>query len=163
MPRTSNPGLWRACGVALLLAPGAGGCVPEVPLAPVEGVVTKAGKPVAKVEVIFMTDGGTAGPRARATTDAQGRYQLRTDTGMEGAPVGPHRVCLIDQAHAAEQTLAAGIMNASTKMLQNAKADKLGGRPVAQSRIPPQYGRPAETPLRADVQRGPQTVNFEIP
>src|SRR5262245_54429173 len=87
------------CGV-LTLAAAAGGCQrePRWNLAPVEGAVTRAGRPLANIQVVFLADveAGTQGPRASGITDQAGRYRLRTVNGDEGAVMGHHRVRLVD-------------------------------------------------------------------
>jgi hypothetical protein len=171
MPRASDPWSRRAYWIVPLIAAVVCGCTPELTLAPVEGVVKKAGKPAAKVEVIFMADGDTRGPRASAWTDAEGRYRLRTATGLEGAPVGTHRVCLIDQSSLTAQAAAATLKGVPDETLKDIQGEKAGKIPPGvlkavvqlQLRIPEQYSRPDETPLRAEVLPGPQTINFDIP
>src|SRR5262249_8955757 len=66
-------------------------------LAPVEGTVTKGGRPLQGVEVVFLPDSdtGTVGPRAVGRTDEVGRYSLRTDSGEDGAAVGNYRVLVL--------------------------------------------------------------------
>jgi hypothetical protein len=157
--------------IVLLIATVVGGCGPEFKLAPVEGVVKKDGKPMAKVEVIFMADGDTRGPRASALTNAEGRYQLRTATDMEGAPVGTHRVLLIDQSNLTMQAATVTLKGVPDDTLKDIQGDKSGKVPPGglklviqfQPRISEKYSRPDETPLRAEVQSSPQTINFDIP
>jgi hypothetical protein len=59
-------------------------------LAPVEGVVTYNGSPVAEAGVMFAPQ---QGPSAMATTDADGRFALTT-ANHEGALIGEHRVSI---------------------------------------------------------------------
>src|SRR3954454_2010163 len=83
------------------LAVAAGGCPrgPTRNLAPVEGTVTKDGRPLRGIEVVFLADldAGIKGPRSSGTTDEAGHYRLRTDSGEEGTVTGKHRVLLHDQ------------------------------------------------------------------
>jgi hypothetical protein len=80
------------------LAAAAEGCQrgPRWNLAPVEGTVTKGGRPLPHIEVVFVTDldAGTQGPKASSFTDEAGHYRLQTDNGDDGAVVGKHRVLL---------------------------------------------------------------------
>ena len=98
MPRSINPVVFW-CGLLALTAT-AGGCQrgPTWNLAPVEGTVTKSGRPVAGIQVEFRADveSGTQGPRASGITDPAGHYELRTDTGGRGAVIGRYHVCLVD-------------------------------------------------------------------
>src|SRR5689334_2297251 len=79
-------GVVLLCGL-LSLAAG-GGCQRGAKwnLAPVEGTVTKEGRPLAGAMVVFLADSeaSTTGPRASGWTDAAGHYRLRTDRGEEG-------------------------------------------------------------------------------
>jgi hypothetical protein len=73
------------------------GCGAGTKVAPVSGVVTLDGKPLANAHVAFQprATGGTmnAGTGSYAVTDADGAYKLlMADTGKPGAVVGRHRV-----------------------------------------------------------------------
>jgi hypothetical protein len=59
-------------------------------LAPVEGVVTYKGSPVAEAGVMFAPQ---QGPSAMATTDTEGKFALTT-ANHEGALIGQHRVSI---------------------------------------------------------------------
>jgi hypothetical protein len=94
---------------------------------------------VANIRVVFLADvdAGTQGPRASGTTDETGHYRLRTDNGDDGAVVGQHRIRVVDQ------------------QAKNAM-------PAVKRHVPPQYGRFNETPLRVEVQPGPQVIDLDI-
>lgn len=66
------------------------------PLAPVSGVVTFDGKPLAGGIVNFQpvaaAGSNIAGKGSAATCDDQGRYHMTTVDGQPGAVVGEHRV-----------------------------------------------------------------------
>jgi hypothetical protein len=87
-------GLGARCLFLALL----GGCTSsaEYALAPVSGVVTLDGKPVPYTQVVFVPQGapGNAnpGPGSAAACDDQGRFQLKTVRGDDGAVVGTHSV-----------------------------------------------------------------------
>src|SRR5262245_51469786 len=91
----------RVVLVCSLLALGAlsGGCHRSQAwnLAPVEGTVTKGGRPLQGVEVVFLadSDADTMGPRAAGRTDEAGRYRLRSDIGEDGVVVGKYRVLIL--------------------------------------------------------------------
>jgi hypothetical protein len=145
---------------AVLLVVAAWGCgPPKVTFAPVEGVVSKGGKPLARVQVLFLADGDTRGPRAIGIADAEGRYRLHTDAGQEGAPVGRHRVCLLDVS--ASPWLARALKRLPRGA--EGKVPPLTPNLDAARRVPPAYGRPEDTPLRAEVRPGPQTIDFKLP
>ena len=75
---------------------GCGGS--DVKLAPAEGVVKIGGKPAANVSVQFLPDvmKGATGPTSYGTTDAEGKFRLKTYDGQDGAVVGSHNVILAD-------------------------------------------------------------------
>jgi len=161
--------LW--CGLLALVA-AAGGCQRRQTwdLAPVEGAVTKGGRPLANVQVIFLADveAGTQGPRASGITDAAGHYRLRTDNGEDGATVGKYRVVLLDP------TVSKGRVERAPRRPQPKEATQ---------RLPPEnaprlqnqrnkaedsrmlllrYGRFNETPLRVEVRTGPQGIDLDV-
>lgn len=92
--RRAAPGSLLAA-LALALS-GCGG--DKVKLAPAEGVVRLGGKPAANLSVQFMPDvmKGATGPTSYGTTDAEGKFRLKTYDGQDGAVVGTHNVILAD-------------------------------------------------------------------
>ncbi|HEY1187423.1 MAG TPA: hypothetical protein VGE74_07175 [Gemmata sp.] len=151
-----GPAALRVLGAALLLATGCGG--PTVAFAPVEGTVTRHGRPVARAQVIFYAEAENGGPRAIGITDDAGRFRLAADDGRTGAPVGRHRVCVIDTSVMTERL--AGLAKRSGPAAAKAPPSPVAGKGVP---LPPEYGRPGETPLRAEVRPGAQTIDFQIP
>jgi hypothetical protein len=127
--------------ILLALAAAAEGCQrkPRWNLAPVEGTVTKDGRPLADIEVIFWVDveTGTRGPRASGFTDESGHYRLRTDAGDWGAALGRYRVCLVDP---------------------QAEPDTLAEK----RRVSSRYERFNETPLQVEVHPGQQVIDLEV-
>lgn len=82
-----------ASSVMLVLVCGCGGGPYE--LAPVSGVVTLYGNPLANATVSFSPRGegkDIVGPGSMGTTDAEGRFTLRTFKDERGAVVGNHTV-----------------------------------------------------------------------
>ena len=65
-------------------------------LAPVSGIVTVDGEPVADLTIVFYpksTDENPApGPFSMGKTDSEGKFTLVSRDGKPGAVVGPHRV-----------------------------------------------------------------------
>ena|SRR5579883_2884280 len=157
-----TPSVRRSLVTALALAAALSGCQrePEFVFAPVTGTVTKNGAPLPGVRVIFYpdADADTRGPRSLAVTDAAGHYQLRTDTGVDGAAVGNHRVCLLEP-----HDLTRVVQQRFAKQPGAAKdlADKL--TPADAPRLPPAYGSVGQTPLRAEVRAGSQSIDFTVP
>lgn len=93
---------WKQClaTLAFLVL----GCSDGSQIAPVSGQLTLDGKPLADARISFQpAPTGEAAGRTElgmgsyATTDAEGKYTLRTaDTDAEGAVVGAHRVMISD-------------------------------------------------------------------
>jgi hypothetical protein len=86
-PKATPWFLVTMAGVAIGLFPGCGSGRP--PLAPVYGVVTLDGKPLADAEVVFTCEGGR---HSTARTDAKGRYELQYLPDVPGAVLGRHTV-----------------------------------------------------------------------
>jgi hypothetical protein len=89
---------------------GCGPSTPVAPTAPVSGVVTLDGTPVEHAVITFIPIDGTGGFGAAATTDAAGRYVVRTPvktsglTGQRvvltgGLPPGRYRVQVSRRLH----------------------------------------------------------------
>lgn len=84
--------------LAAVVALFASGCGDEgYDLAPVSGVVTLDGKPLAGGVIQYQPIGGentNPGPGSAGVLDTQGRYQLQTQTSprMDGAVIGTHQV-----------------------------------------------------------------------
>jgi hypothetical protein len=148
------------------------GCQREIPYGEVEGVVTLNGKPLTDVEVVFLPDPdkGTQGRRSVSLTDKEGRYRITSDTGRAGAPVGFHRVCIIDMLSPPWAPVAVmpgegskGGAPAGMKEPPGMKAVAAGGDNQKRSRFPSVYGNANSTPLRdVEVKDGTQTINFEL-
>lgn len=90
----------RVAGAGILFAAiVSAGCGSKVKLVPAEGVLKIGGKPAANIAVQFLPDvtQGAKGPTSYGTTDAEGRFRLKTYDGQDGAVPGPHTVILADQ------------------------------------------------------------------
>lgn len=88
---------WGLFAVVLtMLVSGCGGH--DYPIAPVEGVVTLDGEPLADAQVGFepirAARQAEAGFGSYGQTDAQGHYRLESLHGDQGAVVGKHRVSI---------------------------------------------------------------------
>jgi hypothetical protein len=156
----------------LLLASLGTGCQKEQPYGLVEGTVTLDGKPLADVEVVFMPDPekGTKGHRSVALVDKEGHYQIVSDAGRPGTPIGFHRVCINDLLAAKGPGAGAGVTlpeddpqeGAGTKGPIGTKALTAGaGKP--KSRFPSAYTSASETPFRdIEVTEGTQVINLAL-
>jgi len=132
-------------GVALVSVSGCG----EAPkFAPVSGVVTLNGKPLANATVAFAPiakEGSIdAGDGSAGKTNAQGEYTLTTSRRVPGAMVGKHRVRI------------------SVLAQQVGESDQRpppGGWPL-KDKIPARYN--GETTLTFDVVPGPNKADFDL-
>ncbi len=61
-------------------------------LVPVSGVVNYKGKPIGKINVLFMPPAGSKGMMAEGTTDETGKFTLQTKEPGDGAIVGDYGV-----------------------------------------------------------------------
>lgn len=93
-----------AClGLLSLLTLLAAGCGSSGGLLPATGTVTYQGKPVENAIVSFMPEAGTMGT---GTTDASGKYEIRTG-GKPGAAPGKHSVSIMKYSSNPTGTTAA--------------------------------------------------------
>jgi hypothetical protein len=79
---------WAGLAIGLALAVGCNRS--GLDLAPVEGVVTYDGEPLAEAGVLFKPE---QGPFAMGETDAEGKFTLMT-ANQEGALIGNHQVAI---------------------------------------------------------------------
>jgi hypothetical protein len=166
MPRSiSHLALW--CGLLALVVTG-GGCQrgPTWNLAPVEGTITKDGRPLAGLEVIFLADVefGTQGPKTSGLTDTAGHYELRTDAGDRGAAIGRHRVCLyVPEKRDPLPEKSDRLRGRNRTRQAKLPKDKAAKAPMSDGvQLPPAYGRFAETPLRVEVEPGSQVIDLDV-
>jgi hypothetical protein len=116
---------------------------------------------------VFLPDPakGTQGRRSVGLVDKEGRYRLASDAGRPGAPVGFHRVCIIDMlappwspasAPAAEGTNGAKGPAGTTGGAAGQDSSK-------RSRYPSAYGSANSTPfVDIEVKEGDQVINLEL-
>lgn len=116
VPRAWSCARWRAVAVvaalgAMSTVAGCGTAPPALEVAAVTGQVLLDGKPAEHAVVTFIPIDGAPGSGAAATTDAEGRYVLRSAqrtsglTGqgvraVEGVPPGRYKVLVSRRLHA---------------------------------------------------------------
>ncbi|QDV48694.1 carboxypeptidase-like regulatory domain-containing protein [Gimesia fumaroli] len=125
-----------------LLISGCGGGPDDAPkTVEVTGTVTMKGNPVADATIVFIPK---SGPSAVGSTDASGKYSLKT--GKEpGAIPGSHVVTI---------TSGGEIPMPGTEA---AKKDQ------SKPEIPPEYGDPKKSGLTADVKAtGENVIDFKL-
>jgi hypothetical protein len=135
---------------ALLLAGCLAGCADSskpYQTAPVSGVVTLDGTPLAGARVTFMPVPGQQrqmGPESGGETGSDGRYTLETVFGDSGASVGKNRVMI------------------STRKVEPNPANPDRPTEIAKERIPNKYFT-EQAPLVFDVPAaGTNAANFEL-
>jgi hypothetical protein len=141
-------------GVAALAAGCGGPAYGEV-----GGIITLNGKPLEKVEVVFLRDpdAGGRGERASGYTDPQGRYKLRTDRAdRSGASVGSYRVIIRDV------TARSGPPGRDRPERPPGVAPR-AAQPARPSRVSESYSDPGGMPFTGvEVKPGNQTHNFDV-
>lgn len=133
---------FAACvaGAALILPAGCGS-----DLASVSGTLTLDGKPLAGTEntnvtIMFYPETGSGAPSA-AMTDESGHYKLSTGSQAGIAP-GPYVVTL-----------------SASEFSEPAPG---GGAPRRRILTPAKYANPSQSGLRAEVQPGRNTFDFDL-
>jgi hypothetical protein len=117
--------------------------------APVSGVITLDGQPLAGARVTFLPvhdarSGLESCPEAFGETDASGRYQLKTVFGDPGGSVGHNRVMV------------------TTRKFEPDPANPERVKEIATERVPSRYFTDKQ-PLTIDVPTaGTRTANFEL-
>ena len=140
------------CSLFLLpLAGCGGGSNADLPdLVPVSGTVTLDGAPAAGINVTFIPIGSTAGGASYGTTDASGKYELKSNDGRPGAVAGEFKVVC-------------------GKWVMSDGSDFVGGpggdSPMeagATEKLPPKFSDEGATTLKATVPAGGGTIDFEV-
>lgn len=142
----------RVIVAAFTCLAAAGGCKPAAnrpATAPVSGVVTLQGSPVAGATVSFQAADGTRS--AVAITDAAGRYELTTFVRGDGAVPGDYTVTI-------------------TKITQEAVGTPTGEKyepptgpiPEPKNELPQKYATAGKSGLKATVASGKNTADFEL-
>jgi hypothetical protein len=113
----------------------------KVPVFPVKGTVQFEGEPAAGAFVVFHPKApakpGEETPRSTAQVQPDGTFELTTASQADGAPVGEYAVTV-----------------------QWTKPIKQGNDTVAGPNvIPPVYGKPDTTPLKATVKDAPNQLD----
>lgn len=126
----------------LAISVGCSGAAGTSPTAPVTGVVTYKGAPVANASVTFTP---ASGRPANGVTDASGKYTLSTFGNQDGAVLGTHKVTITSAA----------------------ESPPMPGTPEAASYVPPatfpaKYGDATLSGFTADVKSGSNTFNFDM-
>ena len=133
-------------GMMVLVGCGTPGI--DVKLAPVTGVVTKEGKPLADVKVMLTSsDPSSKAPMLLGVTNAEGRYEIATSAGEKGAPAGLYKVYLAQVQEAATFDYA---------------KPSAGGPKKNTDLIPANYQSPGTTELSVEVSATGATYDIAV-
>jgi len=148
--------------MSLLAVFSAAGCGASGPaLSAVSGKVTKAGKPLANINVTFTPTAG--GPASAGRTDADGKFALICQNGKAGAVPGKHKVVLQSVQEAAVDSNAdpKAAMEAYMKMRGgNGKKNTAPSNDPSGGAFPKEYSDASKTPLQYEV--GTSSNDFDI-
>lgn len=139
------------CCIAIATA-GVGGCKPArkgPATAPVTGVVTYNGSPVAGATVSFQP--GEGGRSAAGVTDASGRYQLSTYARNDGAIPGDYSVVIVKF----EATPTGSGTGKDYK-------PPVGDIPPPKNELPAKFADAKTSGLKATVGKGQNSVDFPL-
>jgi hypothetical protein len=168
---------------AMAVLPPLAGCGPGngLTLGKVSGKVIYKGQPVKNGTVFFMPDDskGTVGPPAVGSITADGSYVMSTESSGDGAIVGSHKVGITGVEDTPSTTEAeldpekspAGYMKAKAKAAAEAargavkKEDEFftdkGGKKYRYT-VPKKFSNPQVSGIFTKVERGSNTMNFNI-
>jgi hypothetical protein len=154
---------------ALLLLAGSGCGSGRPKLYKVTGKVTLDGQPLGGAVVQFMPADPASGlEMARGTTGADGVYNLTTYNTNDGAMEGDYRILVTKSVKTEGGAGGGGPMdgkNMAEMMAKNMKEAFQGknrGQPKMETEIHKNYSDFENTPLRAKVTSGSNTVDFPL-
>jgi len=150
-------------------------------LAKVHGRVTYKGQPVKKGTVFFMPDDtkGTIGPPALGPITPDGSFIMSTEKAGDGAIVGAHKVGITgvdekpvsNEAAATPESDPEGYMKAKAKDAAVAASGAVKkdeetftdrGGVKWRYTVPKKFTNPQESGIITKVERGSNTMNFDI-
>ena len=134
--------------VGLMACSGCRAKHPET--APVSGHITFQGKPVVEGTITFQPAHGRP---AMGTIGADGSYRLTTFENGDGAPPGKYTVT-IEARHVTAPPAPKSMKDEVNVPFGKTKIEWL---------VPEKYSRLDSTPLNAEVVRGPNTIDFNLP
>jgi hypothetical protein len=132
--------------LALLLIPCLG-CGSGFKTVPVSGQVTLDGQAVADAGVLFVPV--EKGPTARAVTDSQGRYKLKTNE-LNGAAPGKYQVAVMKESASGVGVGADGLETAP------------GVKSTVKRQLPATYADPNTSPLEIIIEAERSDANLKL-
>ena len=155
--------------ICLLIVLAVGCSDGQFQLAPISGTVTFDGEPLVGAEVVFAPvenkDVIEVGPASVGYTDDQGRFNLKTVKGRQGAVVTNHRVS-VGFGEVDEAAVAAKVDEVTSKNLNMperkvmALEAKVRKSMMSKMSIPEAYNK--NTRLRFVVQGPTEDANFDL-
>ncbi|MFM8283308.1 MAG: hypothetical protein ACKOCW_07085 [Planctomycetaceae bacterium] len=145
-----------ACIAIVAAAAGCSGGPKRPPTVKVTGKVTMNGTPVPGATVSFQPS-ATGGRAAVGITDGAGQYVLTTFEAGDGAIAGDYGVAIVKS-----ETGAAAGLSSNANSDDYVPPEGLKEPPPAKSLIPPRFGSPRESGLRATVGGGSTTFDFDL-
>ena len=131
------------------------GCGSDSPYAPVSGVVTFDGKPIAEASVAFHPNGG--GRPAYGLTRSDGTYVLTSVEQGDGALIGDHRVTI---------TAVKMIESEKAKAMKEELGSLVDAMPIPPPKtvwlIPQSYSKPQTSGLEFTVESGKNSADFAL-
>jgi len=123
---------------------------------PVEGVVTLKGTPVEGVTISFTPNEGT-GTSSGGTTDASGKYTLRTSFGTDGAGPGTYTVTL-----SKSEVVLTG--NKTRSMNEETGREEEYDEKIRKETLPEKYTSARNTPFKGITVETVKlnTIDFEL-
>lgn len=149
----------KMLSIAVLALPFVVGCGqggPEpMPLYPVTGSLVVSGKPLENVTVQLMPAGDNAkGKPGIATTDAEGKFEIRTN-GDKGMNPGKYKVVL-------GSTKPAGPVTVEEATKMSGQYARTGGAPKEELPYPAEWAAEKTTPKEVEVTDQPVVIGIDI-
>lgn len=147
------------------------GCNDGYNTVPVSGTVTLDGEPLAGVEVVYFPmpteETANVGPFSVGTTDAQGKYTLKTRYDEDGAVIGEHRVTFaygdVDQeamADAEAASLEAKGEGEQVSGEEKTAAKQANSQLGKRKRIPKRFGD--DSNVKITITAATSDANFDL-
>jgi hypothetical protein len=140
--------------LACVFLQGCGGGSDRPPVAPVSGVVTMGGKPVANANITFHLDGAPRSGMGR--TDESGTFSITTYDHDDGAFLGTHTVTVSK----VEESTAVGGEDMEIGGDAYSKAMAAAANPgaaLAKEELPAKYAKKETSPLKVKVDEAGQS------
>ncbi|QDT54063.1 hypothetical protein Pan44_20900 [Caulifigura coniformis] len=137
----------NAKGILLLASACLAGCTPSsgpqsevLSTVPVAGILTYKGDPLESFRISFIPVGGDR--TVSGLTDAQGRFQLGTNSPNDGAPIGKYKIAV---SYAPPESADGG----NPMGIEDPRQ-----LPRSKIKVPPQFSNPEKSGVTVDIPEG---------